>query len=223
MARAADVAQDGGRLGGKLVRQLETLTRMRDRLEASISALTTGEVSDAVTLREVAIVLQRSQMVLRVAGEVEDVMSALGEEGAFLPGVVAEAVAGVEDRQRLVVDDYLDSSETWDADRAVSRLLELTTQELLELGTVAGVLDPEGRHAADLDKAAYPRGIRILYGVPALGPEAIGRIVDHYPDLQHVLQAGADELAALAGLDPQSGAHIKDELARIGLGAVDTP
>jgi diadenylate cyclase len=209
------VLQDATRLAGRVIRQLQILERFRRRLDEVTSALTASEIDSSVTVRDVASALQRSEMVMRVAEEVADALVELGEQGGLLRVVLAESVAGVVDERRLVVEDYLDASDTWDVGRALQRLSELTTDDLLDLRRVAAVLGAGSWEVADLDGAVSARGFRILYGIPHLGPEAIGRIKTHYPDLQRVMEAEAEELALVAGIEAQLSAQLKDDLERI--------
>jgi diadenylate cyclase len=209
------VLQDATRLAARVIRQLQILERFRSRLDEVTSALTAFEIEGGVTVREVASALQRSEMVMRVADDVAGALAELGEEGGLLRVVLAESVGGVEEERRLVVEDYLDASDTWDADKALQRLSELTTNDLLDLRRVAAVLGAGSWEVAELDGAVTARGFRILYGVPQLGPEAVGRIVTHYPDLQRVMQAEVDELATVAGIELQLSAQLKDDLERI--------
>ena len=60
---------------------LATLERYRSRLSEVASQLGMRELADTVTLRDVCVTLQRTEMVRRIAREVDDLVSELGTEG----------------------------------------------------------------------------------------------------------------------------------------------
>jgi diadenylate cyclase len=217
------VLQDANRVAARINRQLQILERFRARLEEVTSTLTASELAGSVEVREVTMVLQRAEMVMRIADDVAESLGELGDEGGLLRVAVMEAVAGVADERRLVVEDYLDAAPTWDAEQALRRLAELSTDDLLDLRRVAAVLGDGSWDGADLDGAVRARGLRILYGVHQLGPEAIGRIVAHYPDLQLVIQADAEELASVAGMTQEQVEQLKDDLGTIADVGVSNP
>lgn len=207
--------QDANHLAATVNRQLQILGRFRARLDEVTSVLTASELVGEVTVREVVMVLQRAEMVMRIADEVADSLAEMGEEGGLLRVAVMETVAGVPDERRLAIEDYLDASESWDAERALRSLSALPTDDLLDLRRVAAVLGDGSWEGADLDGAVSARGRRILFRVPKLDPQAIGRIVTHYQDLQQVIRADTDELATVAGIAPQQIEQLKDDLGRI--------
>ena len=85
---------------------LATLERYKHRLDQVSTALTHLEAADQVTVRDVATVLQRSEMVRRVAEEIEDRIVELGTEGRLVMLQLDELTTGVDDDLRLVGRDY---------------------------------------------------------------------------------------------------------------------
>ena len=72
--------QDISRLLDRANQALQTLERYKVRLEDAMLSLTSAELEDAVSLRDVAAVLQRGEMVLRIAEEIETMIVELGVE-----------------------------------------------------------------------------------------------------------------------------------------------
>src|SRR5579864_2814723 len=95
------------RLLGRANQALQTLERYRDRLDTVTSALSALEVEDLVTARDVVTVLQRAEMVRRIAEEIEGYIVELGADGRLAHLQLEELLAGVEDERRLVIRDYL--------------------------------------------------------------------------------------------------------------------
>src|SRR5687767_9208433 len=110
---------------------LQTLERYRNRLDDVAGSLTAMEVEDLVTLRDVVGVLQRHEMVRRIAGEVETLVVELGEDGRLVALQLEELYGGVEEERRLVILDYFHEEATWHLEEAMSGLAALSTDELL--------------------------------------------------------------------------------------------
>src|SRR5579884_3039554 len=125
------VLESVARLLGRANQALSTLERYRDRLDSVTSNLTSSEVEDLVTLRDVVTVLQRAEMVRRIAEEIEGYVVELGTDGRLVLLQLEELMAGVEDERRLVVRDYLPHENSLKADEAVATLATLATDRLL--------------------------------------------------------------------------------------------
>ena len=76
----------------------------------SSSTLSALEIEDLVTIRDVAVVAQRLEMVTRIAREIEDYVLELGSDGRLLSLQLDELVTGVDLERELVIRDYLPTS-----------------------------------------------------------------------------------------------------------------
>jgi diadenylate cyclase len=202
------------RLVNRANQALQTLERYKNRLDlvtASVSAL---EVEDLVTVRDVVTLLQRSEMVRRIAEEVEDYVVELGTDGRLVLLQLEELMGGLEDERHLVVEDYLVPAPDWTAVDALDRLASLSTDDLLDIKTVAWVLhvstDAEG-----LDAGLQPRGYRLLSRIPRLPDVVIHRVVAHFGDLQKVMRASVEELDEVEGVGTGRAKAIKEGLAKL--------
>ncbi len=174
------------RLLGRANQALQTLERYRDRLDSVTSALSALEVEDLVTVRDVVTVLQRAEMVRRIAEEVEGYIVELGTDGRLVRLQLEELMAGVEDERRQVVRDYLHDDGPRAVDAAMDSLAGLPTESLLDVSAVARLLDLYGA-GGDLDGSVSPRGYRLLARVPRV-PDAVSeRLVERFSDLQKLL------------------------------------
>jgi diadenylate cyclase len=201
------------RLLGRGNQGLQTLERYRDRLDSVTNNLSALEVEDLVTVRDVVAVLQRAEMVRRIAEEIEGYVVELGSDGRLVLLQLEELMAGVEDERRYVVRDYLPEDDQVRADDAVAALGELPTEKLLSPQVVASVLDfGEG---TDLESSMQPRGYRLLSRIPRLPDSTIAGIIARYGSLQKVMRAEAVDLEAIDGLDSAGARTVKDGLARL--------
>ena len=120
---------------------LQILERYKARLDAVSGSLSALEVEDLVTVRDVVTVLQRAEMVRRIAEEIEGYIVELGADGRLVLLQLEELIGGVEDDRRLVVKDYFHVATDLDARRGARRASpSSTTEELLDLKSVAAVL-----------------------------------------------------------------------------------
>ena len=178
------------------------------------SGLTALEVEDLVTVRDVVTVLQRAEMVRRIAEEIEGYIVETGSDGRLVRLQLEELMGGVEDDRRLVLSDYVAPTPAWTLDDAMVHLGSLSYDELLEPGTVARLLHlPVG--TLELDTHLQPRGLRLLRKVPRMPDELTQRLVDQFGDLQKIMRASIGDLAEVDGVSGRRAQSIKDGLARL--------
>src|SRR3954470_5999587 len=145
---------------------LQTLERYKNRLDTVSSSLSALEVEDLVTLRDVVTVLQRAEMVRRIAEEIDGYIVELGVDGRLVLLQLEELLGGVDDDRRHVIKDYFQDDATWHLENALVTLGDLSTEELLDLKNVSRVLNLP-LHSA-LDGGAQPKGYRLLSKIPRL-------------------------------------------------------
>ena len=193
---------------------LQTLERYKQRLVEVSNNLDALEVEDLVTVRDVATLLQRNEMVLRIADEIDIDIIELGSEGRLVRLQLDEVLAGVEDERRLVLRDYVNEDTDWHLDDAMARISELDTEALLDLDVVIATLHlPEG--ASTPDSPLSPRGHRLLARIPRLREPIIERVVGTFGSLARILRASEKELNAIEGIGAQRARAIKDGLRRL--------
>jgi diadenylate cyclase len=193
---------------------LSTLERYKNRLDTVTASLSALEIEDLVTLRDVMTVLQRTEMVRRIAEEIEGHIVELGEDGRLVRLQLDELMGGVEDERRLVLADYFRHDESWDVDEALRVLASMETDELLDLKSSAGRLHLPSA-TADLDAGVSPRGVRLLSKVPRLPDGVTDRIASHFGNLQKLLRASVEDLEQVDGVDDARARAIKEALARL--------
>src|SRR5687768_9048666 len=170
---------------------LQTLERYKNRLNDVTASLSTVEVEDLVTVRDVVTVLQRTEMVRRVAEEIELDIIELGVDGRLVRLQLDELMGGVEDDRRLVLKDYFHEDAGWHIDQALEALADLGTEDLLDLKAVGAALHLPDK-VLDLDEGMQPRGFRLLAKIPRLPEQIIERIVARFGNLQKVMRATID-------------------------------
>ena len=192
---------------------LQTLERYRNRLDDVSANLSALEVEDLVTVRDVVTVLQRTEMVRRIADELASDIVELGTDGRLVRLQLDELMGGVEDERRQVIRDYFHEESSWHLDEAMDALADLGTEDLLDLRTVSSMLHLPG--AYDLDASVQPKGYRLLSRIPRLPPSIIEAIVDRFGSLQKIMRATIDDLDDVGGVGETRARSIKDGLARL--------
>jgi diadenylate cyclase len=202
------------RLLNRANQALSTLERYKNRLDTVAGALSALEIEDLVTVRDVVSVLQRTEMVRRIAEEVDGYIIELGVDGRLVRLQLEELMGGVEDDRRLVFKDYFHEEAAWHLEEALNSLADLGTENLLDLKAVAGMLHlPDV--SVDLDTSLSPRGFRLLSKVPRLPDTVIDGIVERFGSLQKILRASVADLEGIAGVDESRARAVKEGLARL--------
>jgi diadenylate cyclase len=202
------------RLLARANQALQTLERYKNRLDEVTGALSALEVEDLVTVRDVVTVLQRAEMVRRIAEEIEGYIVELGTDGRLIRLQLEELMGGVDDDRRYVIRDFSRAASPAMADDAIGRLGELSTERLLDLKEVATLLDVVGDEG-ELDTGVQPRGYRLLSKVPRLPDAVINNIVDRFGSLHKIMRATVDDLDDVEGVGGTRARAIKEGLSRL--------
>jgi diadenylate cyclase len=208
------VLEDSGSILARANQALATLERYKVRLDEVSSTLSALEIEDLVTVRDVAVVSQRLEMVSRIAREIDDYVNELGTDGRLLSLQLEELVTGVESERELVVRDYQPSGKRARAPEAVLAELEgLSPTDLVDISAVARALGlGQGEH---LDGAVTPRGHRLLAKVPRLPATVVERLVEHFETLQKLLSASVEDLQAVDGVGELRARSVREGLSRL--------
>ena len=191
---------------------LQTLERYKVRLDDAMANLTALEVEDVVTLRDVAAVVQRGEMVHRIANEIETMIVELGTDARLLRMQLDELYTEIDDEIELVIDDYLPGGCSAAETHRVMALLD--DENVLDLRKCAVALSPCGA-PEDLDQSMSPRGLRLLARVPRLNDEMAVAISNHFGELTKLQRATVSDLLVVPGVTTVQAQAIKDTLARV--------
>jgi len=208
------VLQEIGRLLERANQALQTLERYKARLDDVTSSLGALEVEDVVTLRDVAAVVQRSEMVRRISDEIDMMIIELGIDARLLRLQLDELFGETNFDLDLVIRDYAACGDRECLDPILHRLMDFDDDELLDVRRVAGVLvqlDPD----ADLDQPMQPRGYRLLSRIPRMSESVVANVVERFGTLAKVLRCTAADLAEVPGLDEARARTVKDALSRL--------
>jgi diadenylate cyclase len=192
---------------------LATLDKYRSRLDQVSTRLTALEFEGGVTLHDVLTVLQRVELVTRMAVEIERYIVELGTEGRLIEMQLDETMVGVAADKAALVHDYL-VEDTDDSFAVVlDQLARLPHQDLLDFGRLAELLGYD-RKLNTLDYPVSPRGFRILGRIPRLPRLVVQRIVTEFGGLEELLAASDGELETVDGVGEIRAKDIREGLRR---------
>lgn len=196
---------------------LQTLERYRNVLDQALTNLSSLEFEDLVTISDVATVIQRVEMVLKIEREVRRYIIELGTEGRLINMQLQELIGDIKDEIILLIRDYMASSSEENEKDPENLLYDLTnwsSDEMLSLNTISKALGHGGSMNA-LDSTVTPRGYRILRKIPRLPMPVIENLVNHFSNLQNIINASPDELDDVEGIGEVRAQAIKDGLRRL--------
>ncbi len=209
--------QEIGRLLERANQALQTLERYKIRLDDAMASLTAVEVEDVATLRDVAAVVQRGEMVHRIADEMETMIVELGVDARLLRLQLDELYGEIDDELELVVQDYVADDRT--AAETLSRMSRLTDDEIHDLRLAAEALH-RLNDTDDLATSVTPRGLRLLHRTKRLSAESAEAIAGHFNGLRKLQRATIDDLSQVAGIDATTAAEVRETLARVTESAI---
>jgi diadenylate cyclase len=191
---------------------LATLERYTTRLDEVTSLLGGRELFDTVTLRDVVVTLQRTEMVRRIAREVDELVAELGSEGRLIELQRTELVTGLDEERVLLVRDYLA-----DRRRKVHTVLRdldaLDTDELLDMDHLAEMLSYEAPRP--MEHSVVSRGHRQLSRIPRVPATVVDKLVAKYQTLPRIVAASESELVEIDGIGEARAGSIREGLDRL--------
>ncbi len=193
---------------------LATLEKYRMRLDQVSTRLTALEFEGGATLHDVLTVLQRSELVTRMAVEIERYIVELGTEGRLIEMQLEETMVGTAAEKAALIHDYLAEDSDEDFASALDQLGRLPHQDLLDFGRLAELVGYD-RKLNTLDYPVSPRGHRILGRIPRLPKQVVAQIVRQFGGLDELLAATDAELEGVEGVGELRAKEIREGLRRL--------
>ncbi|MFT0762233.1 DNA integrity scanning diadenylate cyclase DisA [Scrofimicrobium sp. R131] len=189
---------------------VDTLDRYTQRLDEVMSTLSIFEMRDSVTIRDVATVVQRMEMIRRITSEINEYIEELGVDGRLLALQVDDLQRGAAAERTLVLRDYIRNPDR--LAEAEERLAQLSADSLVDLAQIANILGLAVYDSTDLDSAVSPRGIQALSTVPRLPWQTIQAIINRWPTLTELKSVTTEELQEIEGIGPYRAQMIVEQL-----------
>jgi diadenylate cyclase len=208
------ILQDIPSVLAKSNQALAALDKYRIRLDELSQRLTRSEFTDGVVLYDALSVLQRSELVSRMALEVERYIVELGTEGRLIEMQLEETMFGVAADRSALIRDYSVEDTEENLQLAAEQISALSHHEVLDFGRLAEILGYD-RKVNTLDFQIEPRGHRLLAAIPRLPKLVIQKIILQFGSLDGVLASSDEELAAVDGVGPARAKEIREGVRRL--------
>lgn len=190
--------------------ELQSLDRIRSRLDEAEARLTRLEVTGLATYRAAVTVIQRAELVERLGRQVSARNLTLGEEGRIVTLQLSDLMSGIDHTLRLVLQDYIKPLRSGSVDRAIETLSSMSGPDLEDPSRVAREL-----RFSDLDDLVESRGHRILSKVGRLPDSVRNDIVRHFGSVSKLLRASEDQLIAVEGVGETRASQLRSFFDRL--------
>jgi diadenylate cyclase len=170
---------------GLLRRATETLMileKQREVFDELLMNLNVLEITSLVSIADICSVLQRLEMIRKMAHIINEYITELGREGIIVRMRMREVTKGIDRRQEEIIKDYLQRPTK------VRQFFDnLSFDGLLNAENIANLLFGDSP-----EKKITPKGYRLLSKVN-LSKVEIKNLIDHFKNLDGILEA--DEIS----------------------------
>jgi diadenylate cyclase len=190
--------------------ELQSLDRLRSRLDDAESRLTRLEVARLTTYRSAVTVLQRAELVERLGRVVEARALTLGEEGRIVYLQLNDLLSGVEFTKRSVLRDYVKPLREASVRQGLADLRSMTNPDLEDPSRVGKEMG-----FPDLDDPVDPRGYRILSYAGRLPDQVRDDIIKHFGSVSTLLGASVADLLRVEGVGETRAGQLRAYFDRL--------
>ena len=188
---------------------LNSMERLRRRVDDAALRLTRFEVDDVVVNRDVVLLLQRAGLVRRLDAQLASLIAQLGGEAQLIELQARDLVEGVDELVQTVHGDYAKRRPRNPA-KVLERLDSLGITDLYDAPRVASEVD-----LTPLDGTVRPRGLRVLERVPRLPEPVRDALLAHFSDFHEMLRAPQPELAQVEGVGRHRARQLRSYFDRL--------
>ena len=208
------VLKDSATVISKANQALQIVEKYKKVFDNKINMLNEYEFNDIVTLINEITVIQRAEMVKKIAEEVTRAIDELGEEGRLLEMQLDETVGDLDKEELLTIKDYIAPGKKRTADRISEELKKIGYDNLLKSEKIANLLGYEDFDNYD-EIGVYTRGYRILSKVPRMPSNIVENLVKSFKSFQHILVADIPQLDDVDGIGEVRARTVKQSLKRM--------
>jgi diadenylate cyclase len=190
---------------GRVNESLQSVDRMRRRFDEVLLQLGELEIEDTITNQQVLTVIQRGELLTRLANQVKNEAENLGEEAGIVMIQIESLESGVEHILSLVLKDHLPAKKYRNIKKVKSEISNLTYEELNTISHLGSVLLMQ-----PLDEISTPRGFRVLARLPGLPDNLHDSLIQKFKTLPRLLGAPTDKLFQVDGIGRNRAQQLRD-------------
>ena len=190
---------------GRVNESLQSVDRMRRRFDEVLLELGELEIEDTITNQQVLTVIQRGELLTRLANQVNIEAVNLGEEAGIVMIQIESLESGVENTLSLVLKDHLPSKKYRNIKKVKDQISNLTYEELNTISHLGSVL-----HMEPLDEISTPRGFRVLARLPGLPDNLHDPLIQKFKTLPKLLGAPTEKLFQVDGIGRNRAQQLRE-------------
>lgn len=208
------VLEDTSKVITKANQALQTVEKYKKVFDSKLSILNEYEFNDIVTLENVITCIQRAEMVMNIANEVQKEIYELGEEGRLLQMQLDELIEGLDKEELLIIKDYIAPGKKRTSEKVLEEINKIPRENLTELQNIAKLLGYENFDNYE-EIGVYTKGYRILSRIPRMPTNIVENLVKSFKSFQHILVADLKALDDVDGIGEIRARTIKQSLKRM--------
>ena len=203
------ILEDTNAVLNKANQGIQTLERYKKVFDSRLSILNEYEFNDIVTLKNVIDVIQRAEMVMRIAEEIQRQIFELGNDGRLVKMQLDELIGGLEKEELLIIKDYMASvKKKRTPEKILEELSEASYEEVMRETSISKLLGYETFDNYD-EVGVYTRGYRILNKIPRMPANIVENLILSFKSFQHILDADIESLDEVDGIGEVRARTIK--------------
>ena len=190
---------------GRVNESLQSVDRMRRRFDDAVAELGELEIENSLTNQQVLEVIQRGELLTRLAKPVRFEALRLGGEAGLVLIQIDSLESGVTNTLNLVLKDHLPAKKYRNIAKAINEISHQSYEELNDidyLGSVLGKLP--------LDDLSTPKGYRVLARLPNLPENLHDSIIQKFKTLPKLLSASPEKLYEIEGIGRGRAQQLRD-------------
>ena len=166
---------------------LQILEKQREVFDELISNLNVLEVTNLVSVSDVCSMLQRMEIIKKMADIINEYIVALGREGIIVRMRMKELVKGINKEKEFIIKDY------GIRNNKLKQFFELNFENLLGADNVASILFGDSS-----ETSISPKGYRIL-NKTSLNETEIDNLMNNFKNFEEILDKDDGKIKQVLG------------------------
>ena len=204
--------KDTSQVLAKANQALQTFEKYKSTCDDVLATLNEFEFEDIVTLENVVKALQRAELAMKVAAEVEGYIIELGDEGRLIELQLKELSDNIEKEEKFILKDYC--VEGLNIEEVYTKLTELSRDEVMDPRVIARLVGYTSDNALE-DTEVRSKGYRLLNKIPKMPTNIVENMVEAFGNFKDIIRASIEELDDVEGIGEIRAKNIKQGLTRM--------
>ena len=180
---------------GRVNESLQSVDRMRRRFDDAVAELGELEIENSLSNQQVLEVIQRGELLTRLAKQVRSEALRLGGEAGLVLIQIDSLESGVTNTLNLVLKDHLPAKKYRNIAKAIDEISRQSYEELNDINYLGSVLSK-----LPLDDLSTSKGYRVLARLPNLPENLHDSIIQKFKTLPKLLSASPEKLYEIEGI-----------------------